>query len=1181
MKKRFLIPFIVGGAALGAAFWLLRVEKPVDHLKYFAAQLEGAFHAQFQQVDTLLSKPDFVDQLRAGHYDAMSDREAGLFLYKKEQLTYYNTPLIPVPALSEISREAGLLEIEGDFYFYRKETITGNEATSTLVSALPIYRTLPTGKAAYENYFPLAEDFPEGLRWQTEVSPAPVRAPDGGILGYLHSSSPIAPPPLKTAYTLLLILGLGGLTTAGIMATFRLGKRLPFWSGLLLILAQVAFLRLLLGELAFHLPVGWLAPLKQPIGWFKVADLLTFDLFLYWVTWFSYRRQPSPVFVSRYPFISASIYYLLAALPLVFIAALIRYITLYSEANLDFSNLFNLPPAGILAVGGVLFTTIPFYLFSQWLVLQTRQLELSSNRRLLSASSGLLVIALSSQGLDLPLLPALLAGVIFITLLDLFADYRRQSLTWLIIWLVFFSAFTAVMFFKYYIDRSVLKMEVVAKSLLETGDPLIEEQLIRLMARLTSAEEFPDSTNLQIDDLENYLYREWSRNEHLGIRYTYSIAAQSEKEDDSENHPPYSRKIRDGLLWLPSGIYQLQITKGKPGGAPLIIQIKPHARHRLTVSNQLVAPEASFSQLDYVVFMDNKVLRRQGSSSDQWARETTPPLPGQFKYRLSSARADLLYTGTGGEVVVIGQSMGGYARPLALFSFLFVLLLSVVLLLTAVLMSRRRRWPFSQKTSLRYRLQLAFIALIIGAFILIGIVTAGSFRRSFRNQYNEQLSDKINAVIKDFQGEIDENRKVETEAWQRLAQNLSETHQTDIGIYFRDGTLAGSSDPYLYQHGLLPLRVPPAAGRSVEDGRSGLYVLNAQTGKLNYRTAFVPIEPAGSPSPLFVGIPYLSQEGVRPQDLYALIGTLINVYVFMLLAASSIAIVVANSITQPLDRIGEKLQKLRLGRNEPLEWNSDDEIGQLVEAYNDMIAKLEKRTEALRRSEREGAWREMAKQVAHEIKNPLTPMKLSIQHLQRAFKVDPERGAGLIQRVAHTLVEQIESLSRIASEFSSFAKMPAAQNESFPVNELLRSAFDLFDNNPEHDAVLHLELPEHELVVHADKSQMLRVFNNLLKNAIQAIPPDQTGKIEVILSDRHDKALVEVRDNGSGIPEAMQPKVFYPNFTTKSSGMGLGLAMCKNIVEQADGRIYFETEEGAGTTFFVEIPLKDGSADTE
>lgn len=311
------------------------------------------------------------------------------------------------------------------------------------------------------------------------------------------------------------------------------------------------------------------------------------------------------------------------------------------------------------------------------------------------------------------------------------------------------------------------------------------------------------------------------------------------------------------------------------------------------------------------------------------------------------------------------------------------------------------------------------------------------------------------------------------------------------------------------------------------------------------------------------------------QSLDGFIGALINVYAFLLLATGVLAISVANYITQPIVRLGEKLKSLQLGKNEPINWQSQDEIGDLIAEYNRMITKLEESTTKLKRSERESAWREMAKQVAHEIKNPLTPMKLSIQHLQRAIQANPQEAEAMTKRVSGTLIEQIDGLARIATEFSNFAKMPKPENQTFVLNEVVESVFDLFAANPAHDVELKLELPNEKLHVFADKDHVVRALNNLLTNASQAIPDDRQGYIWVALVANGNHAEVKVQDNGSGIPADMQEKVFQPNFTTKSSGTGLGLAMSKNIVEAAGGRIYFESKEGKGTTFFVELPISD------
>ncbi len=309
------------------------------------------------------------------------------------------------------------------------------------------------------------------------------------------------------------------------------------------------------------------------------------------------------------------------------------------------------------------------------------------------------------------------------------------------------------------------------------------------------------------------------------------------------------------------------------------------------------------------------------------------------------------------------------------------------------------------------------------------------------------------------------------------------------------------------------------------------------------------------------------------RHIYNFIDQLIKIYTFLLLTTGVLAIAVANSITRPIVRVGNELRHLQLGKNEPIAWQSQDEIGELITEYNRMIIKLEDSTEKLKISERESAWREMAKQVAHEIKNPLTPMKLSIQYLQRAAKSNPEEAQTLVLRVSDTLIEQIDGLARIASEFSNFAKMPKPDNQVFTLNEVVQSVFDLFAQNPENGIALSLQLPSDNLCIFADKDHIVRVLNNLIKNAIQAIPEGKQGKIDVSLYANNDRAIVQVQDNGSGIPPEMRERIFQPNFTTKNSGTGLGLAMSKSIVEAAGGSLSFESKEHEGTCFFVALPI--------
>ncbi len=287
----------------------------------------------------------------------------------------------------------------------------------------------------------------------------------------------------------------------------------------------------------------------------------------------------------------------------------------------------------------------------------------------------------------------------------------------------------------------------------------------------------------------------------------------------------------------------------------------------------------------------------------------------------------------------------------------------------------------------------------------------------------------------------------------------------------------------------------------------------------------------------------------------------------------TIALLLSNRITYPLRLLQENLARVSLSeKNEKISYKGKDEIGSLVEEYNQMVDQLINSAELLAKSERESAWREMAKQIAHEIKNPLTPMRLGLQHLQRLLGKQGKESDEQSARIMKILLEQIDNLSFIATEFSNFANMPLANNENLNIISLIEDSASLFS---EYENVTFKVEPVHErdILVFADKEQLNRVFINLIKNAIQSIPDDRPGLVNIHIELKNQHVTVVVADNGKGIEEEVRSKLFQPNFTTKSSGMGLGLAISQNILRSLGGKIYYQTELGKGTRFYVQLPI--------
>jgi nitrogen fixation/metabolism regulation signal transduction histidine kinase len=304
-----------------------------------------------------------------------------------------------------------------------------------------------------------------------------------------------------------------------------------------------------------------------------------------------------------------------------------------------------------------------------------------------------------------------------------------------------------------------------------------------------------------------------------------------------------------------------------------------------------------------------------------------------------------------------------------------------------------------------------------------------------------------------------------------------------------------------------------------------------------------------------------------------LVITLLNLYLLLILVAILTAIFISNNLTKSFEIIRTKLAALTLGkRNEPIVWYANDEIGALVNEYNKMIAELENSTTKLAQSERESAWREMARQVAHEIKNPLTPMKLSVQLLERAIKDKRDDVNEMTIKVSKTLIEQIDNLTHIATQFSQFAKMGSSNIEEFNIVDILKNVVDLFgQHNPLVQVIFKSTIAE--TIIKADKNQCVSVFNNLVLNAIQSINDDTEGQVIVHQFIENNKCVITITDTGCGIEPDKLERIFEPNFTTKTSGTGLGLAISKTIIEGVGGSITVTSQLEKGTEFRIEFGL--------
>jgi signal transduction histidine kinase len=558
----------------------------------------------------------------------------------------------------------------------------------------------------------------------------------------------------------------------------------------------------------------------------------------------------------------------------------------------------------------------------------------------------------------------------------------------------------------------------------------------------------------------------------------------------------------------------------------------------------------------------------------------------EFFERKNGNYNELWYRSGPDRMVVIAKENNLSIESITLFSYLFCSFLLLTFIFWTVNVFLTARFNLEKirtywHLSIRNQIHGTIIFISVLSFFVIGIATILFFISRYENNNREKLSRTIRIMENEVKNSISagwtmtDSLKMDSEDGKDIAytiNRISQIHGADVNLYDLKGNLQVSSLALPYIKGIISTIMDPVAYYHLNNKNEIQYFQKERIGKLNYVSNYIPVIDDAGTKYAYLNIPYFTSQTRLRDEISNFLVTIINLNAFIFLVAGIVALFITNRITNTFSLIGDKMKQVNLGqRNEAITWTRRDEIGELVVEYNKMVSKLDASAEALARNEREGAWREMAKQIAHEIKNPLTPMKLSMQYLQKSIEQNAPNVKELSANVAKTLVEQIDHLSHIASEFSQFANIENANPERVKVNDVLQNVLHLYSANDM--LLMNINLLKSDIFIYADKSHLNRIFTNLVQNALQSADADQKVKITIKEKMLDDHVLISVEDNGTGIDEKIQPKIFTPNFTTKTSGTGLGLAMSKRMTEQAGGEIWFDTKPGTGSIFYVKFPV--------
>ncbi|MHA7130038.1 ATP-binding protein [Algoriphagus namhaensis] len=581
------------------------------------------------------------------------------------------------------------------------------------------------------------------------------------------------------------------------------------------------------------------------------------------------------------------------------------------------------------------------------------------------------------------------------------------------------------------------------------------------------------------------------------------------------------------------------------------------------------------SRFDYAIFEEGKLLSSVGSfnySGRRFAEALSNP--NLKTSGVSTAGHHHLGIEDGNRLIVVSSlspSLGYYTGNISLYFLLFVLLTFFTILINTLLKGYRN-FEFNYSTKLQLYLNFAFFFPIL----IISIITLGLLANSYRADLDRQYLQKAELIrgnLSSFVGNQalnNSNRDLIDEEVVYLAN----TTGSELHLYTPDGRLYSTNRPNIFDKKILSKLINPAAMVAIRENNLNQFLAEERIGKLNYKSVYLPVF-TGPRQDLagILAVPFFESEAELNALIADVLSNIFNAFVVIFILFLIVSYFVSKNLTFPFKLLTQKLKSTNLEDNEPMVWSTKDEIGMLVNEYNNMLFKLDQSKQVLASTEKESAWREMAKQVAHEIKNPLTPMKLTLQHMMRLEWQGDEEEKERLKKSLNTLIHQVDALSGIASSFSTFAKMPLPKNERMNFKSVVLKVLQLYLNDDRVDLQFKDDSYTDEIPIMGDDQLFGRVITNLIINGIQSVDEGMQPLIKVWLWLSDTAVFLEITDNGKGIPEELRDKIFIPNFSTKTQGSGLGLAIAKSGVETAGGKIWFETQTDVGTTFYLTFPL--------
>jgi two-component system, NtrC family, nitrogen regulation sensor histidine kinase NtrY len=500
------------------------------------------------------------------------------------------------------------------------------------------------------------------------------------------------------------------------------------------------------------------------------------------------------------------------------------------------------------------------------------------------------------------------------------------------------------------------------------------------------------------------------------------------------------------------------------------------------------------------------------------------------------------------------------------FSFLFLLLflLSVTIVLGYGFV--QKKYVFNETFAAKIQLYfgLAFLAPLFLTLLLI----FNSIRKTFvENQHQKFLN--LSLSIKDKLESNNINLPINIKNkyfWYDEISKIENQYGIDLIVYDVAGQIVASTTGFQNYDAIQQQALSKTNRLQVENAQ---HIIISAGKIVKY---FLPLTNYLGKKYGYIELLFFKENSLENAETRELFGSILAIFAFIILLFLLVSIFISNKLTSPLKLITKILHQTDFTKkNQKIEWKSNDEIGLLVNSYNNMLGNIEEGKTEIAQAEKQTAWKDIAKQVAHELKNPLTPMKLTLQHLQNNLAKGVELNKDTFDRSLSNLIYNIDNISEIVDSFMKFAKLPMPKNTKTDLIQPLKNVYELYKKSNQMNFEYDINIKK--AYVLGDEKLLYQIINNLVINALQSIPDGEFPEIKLVLQKDFSNYLIKLADNGVGISEPLQKKIFLPNFSTKAEGMGIGLSLAKWGIENMNGKIWLESTPGVGTIFSIQLPV--------